>query len=384
MSKLKVLHYSTHNEDCGIGKYQEQFVAAMKKVADDEIDNEFFEYSPNVTKHMSYDEFSVVLDQLKHKLEVFDILHIQHEVSFYAHDELLRIVEAAQGLGKKVIITVHTALRAQYKTPRRNGYGPHSIIAYLREKKVAAMFVKTHVLAIKKADLILVHNQATREGILEFGVDDANVQMVTLPVPSLSFDLHTDEIKNALHYQKDDVIMGLVGFISHTKGAKAAVKALNYLPSNYKLALVGGVHPSGSGEYLDGVCDLIARYKLQDRVYITGYVQDDNYLNALIRECDVCIYPYDNEYYKYVSSAALNNALANFKPAVVYPTQPFVEMNGDDTIAVCKSANYYELARYVTESDYEKLSHASKKYAQKYGYDVEAEKLIKIYTRLLS
>lgn len=382
MNKLKVLHYSTHNEDCGIGKYQEQFLDAMKKVATDNVSNEFFSYSPNVTKHMSYEEFSVVLGELKKKLQDFDILHIQHELSFYAHDELLRIVDAAHEQGKKVVMTVHTALRAQYKTPRRNGYGPHSIIAYLREKKIAARFVDTHVLAIRKVDLVLVHNLMTRDGLMEFGVEEARIQMVTLPVPSLSFNLKTDEIKKALRYEKGDVIMALVGFISATKGAKAAVKALNYLPANYKLALVGGVHPSGSGKYLDEVCDVITQYNLQDRVYVTGYVADDGYLNALIRECDVCIYPYDNDYYKYVSSAALNNALANYKPAIVYPTQPFIEMNGDETVAVCKSANYYELARYVREADYERLSLASRKYAQQYSYDVEAEKLVEVYMHL--
>ena len=52
MSKqLHVLHFTTHNEDCGIGKYQEQFLRAM---SGDEtvIHNEIFLYSPNKTKMM--------------------------------------------------------------------------------------------------------------------------------------------------------------------------------------------------------------------------------------------------------------------------------------------------------------------------------------------
>ena len=115
--------------------------------------------------------------------------------------------------------------------------------------------------------------------------------------------------------------------------------------------------------YFDEVCDLIIKLGLKERVHITGFVDNDMHLNALIRECDVCVYPYDQKYYKYVSSAALNNSIANHKPAIVYPTRPFVEMNQDGTIAICKSANYYELARYVVEADYTKLAKASSEYA---------------------
>jgi len=88
MSKVRVLHYSTHDEDCGIGKYQEQFIQAMAKVGAKDVYNEFLPYSPNVTKVMTYDEFTPVLQELRSKLEGFDILHIQHELSFYKHDEL--------------------------------------------------------------------------------------------------------------------------------------------------------------------------------------------------------------------------------------------------------------------------------------------------------
>ena len=380
MTKIKVLHYSTHNEDCGIGKYQEQFIDAMSTTSTDEVYNEFFGYSPNVTKVMTYDQFTEVLEQLRQKLKKFDILHIQHELSFYKHNELGRIVDVAHEAGKKVIFTVHTAPDAQYKSPRRNGYGPHSIMGYVREVKAAKEFTNIHITPIQRADLVLVHNTTTRDSLANHGVNKDKIQKITLPVPNISFDVQSTEIKTALNYQFGDVILGSVGFISSTKGIREAVKALTYLPVNYKLALIGGIHPAGGGEvYLDEVCDLIIKEKLKDRVYITGYVDDDSKLNALIRECDACVYPYDRKYYAYVSSAALNNALANHKPAIAYPTKPFVEMNDMGTIAICKSANYYELARYIIDANYDKLSEASMKYAQIYSYPNEARKLIKIY-----
>lgn len=380
MTKVKILHYSTHNEDCGIGKYQEQFLSAMKEVSTKDVENEFFEYSPNQTKVMSYDQVTAVLDELKEQLRSFDLLHIQHELSFYKHDELGRIISAAHELGKRVIITVHTAPDAQYKVPFREGYGPRSIVKFIREKRAAKEFEQVHLSPIRSADLVLVHNATTRANLVKHGVSSDIIQQITLPVPSLSFKEESNEIKSALKYTDGDVIIASVGFVSQTKGVKEAVKSLKYLPDNYKLAIIGGVHPSGGGEaYLDEVCDTIVNLSLEDRVYITGFIEADVKLNSLIRECDVCIYPYDKKYYSFVSSAALNNALANHKPAIVYPTPPFIEMNAKGTVAITKSANYYELARYIIDADYALLAGRSKDYATEFNYLDEAKRLVQIY-----
>lgn len=385
MSKIRVLHYSTHDENCGIGKYQEQFIAAMKETSAQEVYNEFFPYSPNVTSRMNYDEFTAVLEEMRQSLRKFDLLHIQHEMSFYGHTELQRVITMAHEEHKKVLMTVHTAPDADYKKPSRNGFGPHSILAYLREKKIEQRFRRVHTDPMAKVDLILVHNKGTEKSLVKHGVQADRIQIITLPVPETSALEPANELRGALNYQEGDVLLGLVGFIFKTKGADKAVKALNLLPPNYKLALIGGTHHSGGGEdYLDEVTDLIVENNLQDRVYITGYVDDDDRLNQLVKEVDACVYPYDNQYYQYVSSAALNHSLANGKPTIAYPTKPFIEMNKDETIAICKSSNYYELARYIVEADYDKLARASKKYASKHSYPVEAKKLVSIYKKLLA
>ena len=48
---IRILHLSTHDEDCGIGKYQEMFLDAMQ--IDDSVRNEFFEISPSQIKVMN-------------------------------------------------------------------------------------------------------------------------------------------------------------------------------------------------------------------------------------------------------------------------------------------------------------------------------------------
>ncbi len=381
---MKILHFTTHNEDCGIAKYQEQFIAAMHTVGG--VEHTVFEYSPNVTKHMSEAEFTPVLKQLVAQMRDQDILHIQHEISFFKKNELYRVVKAVRRMRKKVMMTVHTAPDAMYKEPKLEGYGPRSWLKYLRAMKAAREFTDVHIRPMREVDLVIVHNTVTKKNLMKHGVKEDRIRIIDMPVPNISFERTSTVIKKALDYRSGDVLFCAVGFVSKTKGFDHAVKALNFLPKNYKLAIIGGMHPEGRNDkYLDKLCDIIAEYGLQDRVYITGFLADDEELNAAIRECDICVYPYDREYYSYVSSASLSNALANHKPTVAYPTASFREVNSEmDVLALTKSFNYYELAREIRAIDVPSRHEKSKQYAQLHAYDKEGEKFIDIYQQLIA
>lgn len=385
MSKvLRILHFTTHNEDCGIGKYQEQFLASLRPL--DDIYNEIFPYSPNKTKVMTPKELSYVLIELRKAMKSFDALHIQHELSFFKHSELDQIIDLVKDMKKKVIVTVHTAPAAQFQRPQRIGIGPRSLVRYAKSVRAAEVFIRRYVKPLYKADLVLVHNSATKQDLIAHGVKDSIITVITIPVPIVSHDLVSTEIKKGLSYESGDVIFASIGFLSRMKGVDQAIKSLSFLPENYKLAIIGGIHPAGGQEsLLDELSDLVLRLNLKDRVYITGYVKEDDQLNALIRECDVCVYPYDTAYYSYVSSAALNNAFANYIPAVVYPTKSFLEINQDTEVAsITKTANYYELARNLASIDLKAASKQSQTYAKKYSYASEAGNLVAIYKKLLA
>lgn len=377
----RVLHFGTHEEDCGIGKYQEQFLASMKEQGLP-VENEFFEYSPNKTKYMSQAAFAPVLQQFRRQLEGFDVLHIQHEFSFYLHDELYQLVTTAKGMGKPVIVTVHTAPEGHYQTPDKPSLHPRSMLHYRRQKQRYARLEHVHMRAILLVDQVWVHNLATKNDLVKHGVKESDIVQIAMPVPRVA-KMPAAGLRKRMAASEGDVIVGAVGFISRNKGVDQSVRALKFLPANYKLAIIGGVHPSGSNNvFLDELCDRIVQLNLEDRVYITGYEPDDDRLNAMIQECDLCVYPYDQKYYGYVSSAALSNALANGKPTVAYPVGTFVEMNQDDTLAITKSSNYYELARSIREIDQRKYAAAATRYADKHAYDREAALLATRYADL--
>ena len=84
MSKrINVLHVTSHNEVCGIANYQQQFVDGMKHAQD--INNIFFGFSPYQTRFMNKKQYQNVLNEFAKDIKNVDIIHIQHELSFYKH-----------------------------------------------------------------------------------------------------------------------------------------------------------------------------------------------------------------------------------------------------------------------------------------------------------
>jgi glycosyltransferase involved in cell wall biosynthesis len=381
---IKVLHLSTHNEECGIAKYQEQFLDGMKTEVD--VEHVFFGVSPNKTKVMAFKEYDRILAEFTEQLKDFDILHIQHELSFYKHKELQSVMDAAAKLHKKVIVTVHTALEVEYHKATLNGFGAHSIVHYLRQRKDQIKFEAIHLTPLKRADLLIVHNKSTKDNLVKHGLHPDRVRVIRIPVPDLSFGLKTNRVAEGLQRKDGDIIFATVGFVTASKGVDHAVKALNFLPPNYKLAIIGGVHPNGSNErFMDEICDYIVAHNLQDRVYIAGYISDDQELNALIRECDICVYAYDKQYYSFVSSASLSNAFANHKATIAYQTESLLETNNElDVITFTRSPNYYELARELQSISIDTKSQLSKQYAELYAYDSEAKKFAQVYRDIIA
>ena len=175
------------------------------------------------------------------------------------------------------------------------------------------------------------------------------------------------------------------------KGITEAIRALKFLPSNYKLAVIGGLHPvetqlvSETVGIYNKITDLIDTLGLHDRVFITGFVQDDNKMNSYIRECDACIYPYDGVYYANVSSGAINLGFSNERPVIAYPTAAFRELakDADNAIVLTETFAYYELARELERIDLKKQADLSRKYADKMAWPKLSKVLADAYQKLI-
>lgn len=387
MSKpIKVLHFSSRYEECGIAKYLNHYVQGMKD--EQSIQNDYFPTSPYETHNMNPDDLAKMSQNLEKALKGYDVLHVQHEFALYAHDSFLRIVEAGKRAGKKVIITVHISpsMHGASKKPHLGGLGPHSIMHFLREQRHHNQFVRINMAPFRMADMLLVHNDATAASLRSFGIPESRIKKTIHPVQVYSTPPVSKKITTALQKQKGDIIYCTTGFIHRYKGIVAAISALKFLPDNYKLAILGGMKAdSDDVAYYDTICDLINTLGVRNRVYIAGYVPTDDQLNAFIRECDICVYPYDRVYYASVSSGSLNLAFANGRPVVAYPTESIKELaaGADGAISLCETFAYYELARALQNTDRKKQAELSVAYAKKAAWPKLTANLVEIYKELV-
>lgn len=382
---IRVLHFSSRYEECGVAKYLGHYIKGMETVP--HIENEYFDVSPYKTHHMSQPDLEKMAADLRTKLQDFDILHVQHEFALYAHDSFLRIVEAGKRTGKKVVITVHISPSAHgaSKPVRLRGLGPRSLVNYLREKRHHRHFVNTNMVPFRMADMLLVHNEPAAEALRGFGVASERIKKVMHPVQAFGKPPVSTRLTKALNKQKGDVIYCTIGFFHRYKGIIEAVKALKFLPPNYKLAILGGMKAdSDDVAFYDKVCDLIDSLGLHDRVYITGYVPTDDELNSLIRESDVCVFPYNGTYYGHVSSGSINLAFANGVPAIAYPTASIKELAevSDGAVVVCETFAYYELARELSRIDLAKQAARSQAFADKMAWPKVSAQLVELYESL--
>lgn len=377
--EVRVLHYSTHLEPCGIGIYQEQFVRHSKNY--NNVVQEYFPLSPNVAKRYSDDKFKLeVITRLRTMLRDFDVLHIQHEFTFFKSRQLRWLIECAQKAKKQVIVTVHTAPDVQIKE-LLPGAHPKKLLINNRTKKLNAAMIDQYFRPLSLVDLVITHNEVTKKSLIRYGVNPDSIKVIVMPVPLVEKANDTTDISKNLSKKNNDVVYAAVGFMSAHKGTLQAVKALKFLPDNYKLAIIGGVHPAADNtDYYDKITDYIIDHGLESRVYITGFIDDQAELDGLIRECDICVYPYDSKYYSFVSSASITTAVANHKPIIAYPTTSFLEINKDvPLVTFTKSGNYYELARSIKNLDIKHSSSISQKYASEFSWEKAAKQFTKLY-----
>ncbi len=387
MSKINILHISSHYEDCGIAKYQEQFFEGMKDV--NSVTNTFFEYSPYKTRVMDSEQMKPVYEMLREQLVDYDILHIQHEFGFYTHDEFNHFIRIAKALNKKVIVTIHASPSTAMKPKDLGGYSPRNIVKFLRDKKHNKHIIGNHLSPLREVDLVLVHNEATKHNIMgEAGVSEDSIRQIIHPVPVQPGVITSTQVHDALNIKPDDTIFATIGFLHKYKGVDSAIKALKFLPDNYKLVVIGGMHATTNLDDIklyDKLSDLAVKLGVQNRVYITGFIKEDKVMSGLIQEVDMCVYPYDGHYYSNVSSGALNLAMANSKPIIGYPTQTFSEMNKsvDSPIVLTKTFSYYELAREIKNLDASKQVKLVNAYAKKYSWPKLSLDMVKLYEELM-
>lgn len=329
-NKPKLALISTYKVSCGIAAYAGYIEPHL---------NEFFSvtvFPLNRAYFQANDgEFcknaDAEVDRICQELEHFDVVSLQFEPGIYgAHptqslNRLKKLISAS----KYVILTFHTFL-----------YG---VLPTAKENTNKLSFAQK---AIKRANLILsrglrkvINNVAGRKyyhwhhiyrPLFDFIKATKNDQfyvivhtkrearnvksmyqinnVIDIPYNQLSkqeIAQHKQhnarpQIIKQFGLQESDKLVGFFGFLTPYKGVETAIRAMSYLPDNYKLLLFGTVHPSAItpnqaiDDYINDLLTLISANpnpNFAKRIIFCGKT-DDHAFAAAINASDYVVFPY--------------------------------------------------------------------------------------------
>lgn len=186
-------------------------------------------------------------------------------------------------------------------------------------------FGRLLVVAARRAHIIITPSRYTADQVVRHtGVSPARIRVVPegveMPARMVTSEERLRE-REAL-VGAGNVMLLSVGVIQTRKNTLNALRALGYLPENYRLVLAGG-----EGHGAEAVHEFIRRERLDSRVARLGHVAAER-IPALYQAADALLYPSLEEGF----GLPVLEAMAHGLPVVASNTSSLPEVGGDAAV----------------------------------------------------
>lgn len=404
MKKLAIV--SSFDELCGNAVYTKALLQEFSK----HYDAEAIKLDILLLKKKSADEVGDAhIRDIAKTLTKFDYVNIQFEAGLFGSDpeKIFQRFKTVANASKNLIVTLHrcdfkksfitdtliqacchfrllSALRNLRSTRANNRYAQlyANIIRYCKEKNCS-------IIVHTERDKKLIQDTYKISKIYDHPLTFLTQEDINCHKQLLS----REKFLKKYHLEKDDIIIGIFGFISPHKDYKTAIQALNYLPENYKLLIFGAQHPlsikphEAIEKHLSSILSYIeanVRKKknstttLANRIKFCGGLDDDDFVRALLC-CDFTVLPYleVNQGGSGVASLVLDAQV----PSIFSQTLAFIELEkyAKKAFKMFSIGNYMELATALQCYAPEEFSPGLKNYLQKYNMQTNIALHTKIF-----
>lgn len=387
--KPRVLHYTTWKMACGIAGYAESLINSLTERG---VNNTVRPIDRQGHQHMSCEEKRQELDDLCRQARDYDVVHIQHEFSFFnppfdvwgANRNFFRALRQLVKQETPTVITFHT--EPFFPT------GPIGVRAWLRHllKGQLPWHGWTFRQAIRgRTDLVrvIVHNRFTRAAFIHVGVPSEIITVLPIGFPedrSTNYTVSSTSAKKRLGFPSDCTLLSLFGFVSRYKGHAVAAKALQALPPNFYLAVVGGAHPEGKEETINTILRLRKQME-PPRLVVTGYVTPAE-LDLYHAATDICLAPYIDD--SLSGSAAITWAMTSGKPVIASNIRAFREINASAECLLMVTPNAemelaWQIERLAASPSLQaRLVDNARRYARDHSWPQTAQRTAALYEDL--
>lgn len=394
-----IQHYSSWKIRCGIADYTADLIGGLESHG---VRNEVLPIGVTVNQNLSTHDMHQEYDLLASKAAAADLVHLQHEYSFFGRTSLelcgVLFADCLRKLiptGKPIVITFHSdALPLSPEETEPAPVGMKNRIKAAIKKGLKKSYKRlrgqrppeTYIQLINKhRDQIrcVVHTRRTRLKYAQRGIASELISVVPMGFKPRSENIKVsrNEARRRLGLSEEIKLLSIFGFISKYKGPLVAAKALKLLPPNYALALVGGTHPATTEPILEKVLRL---WHGQDpnRLIITGYASSEQ-VDLWQSATDFSLAPYLE--IGMSGSAAITWALSSGKPVIASKTHTFQEISEDSGAMQMVTPNCpHELAwsieRLAKSPELaDELVRKARAYSEAHTFDRTAEMFLSVY-----
>lgn len=230
---------------------------------------------------------------------------------------------------------------------------------------------------LKEADRIVAISECTKRDILQ--LSDYPEDRIDVVYQSCSRRYHRLVAEDKLidvhaNYSLPEHYLLSVGTVEERKNTMLALQALQHLPQDLSLVVVGKRTP-----YTDRLLEYAATHGLFDRLHVLGRVPDDD-LPAIYQMADCFVYPSRYEGF----GIPIIEAIQRHLPVVACTGSCLEEAGGPDCLYVDPD-NAREMAEAVMKAidEREERVKASLSYIEKFENNDTAERIIEVYRKVI-
>lgn len=316
VGKMKIAIVSSFGESCGNASFTAILRDTIISYTGHEV--EVITLNLKILQSIVYQNrklANVFISDVVNQLKNFDAVNIQLETGLYGtipKDIVNRVIRLATA-NQKTSVTLHSPRLTNQENASTIRL---SIKKILRLKLISGLKILIAAITpsinvninkkildalVKNKCRLIVHTIRAQQQI-KFLYNYANIDVHPLRIVPENARLNTDSklltsLRQSFKFKNDDVVIGMFGYLSQYKGHLEALRAMHFLPANYKLIIFGRQHPQTiRPETIDPYLDLLilkvckSRHLL-NRVFFMGELSHNDLLNATAT-VDVVWLPY--------------------------------------------------------------------------------------------
>lgn len=269
---------------CGIASYTGSLVAELRALGV-EVDIVPVPYTERDPAQMA---------RTLGRLNAADLVHVQHEYTFFGGvaPRSSSLPSYYHGLRVPRVVTAHTVFTAAelLRLPQETRWRQRLAKQVLSALPSYRRYVER--MPFEGAAGVIVHTEEARKQMVRRGLPAETVHVLPAGVPAArsTADEAVAHLRERLGLQSGRVVT-IFGYVTQEKGYETTLEALKSLPAPVKLLIAGGTRVEHERGYMDSLTASIREKGLQNRVVISGYLEEDD-LAAAMALTDLVLVPH--------------------------------------------------------------------------------------------